>query len=391
MWCCKKREKPIKVFIYTPWLTRKVYDLFNFIICFGVIIPAAYFLKYQLNTCPHKINTTKPTNLNSGADTEYHLAYRWLYTLTRRQDVFFQSPNMMERAACEIFMLHKTLWVHLMFFAFVDIGFYLIYLLQNSTWLIDPHWQLLPMCISIFYFLHPSATLVVDGENSHHPRAILTLGLLLLWAFRLLHNYFRRENWHFGEREDWRYAEMRKNHGIFFTVSQFFVVNLAQHGMLVGLTLPLSRAMESSGSELNWIDCVAFLFCSAGIVIGFFADNQLHAYMNMKNKPLLLETGLWKYSRHPNHFGEQIWWVGLLLFGVAASAESNNGIFSITTWWPIAFGVCFNHPLDTFVTLKLIEDRMLRRPERAEIYKKYQERTSLILPLPQGESKEKKM
>jgi len=113
--------------------------------------------------------------------------------------------------------------------------------------------------------------------------------------------------------------------------------------------------------------------------------------MNMKNKPLLLETGLWKYSRHPNHFGEQIWWVGLLLFGVAASAESNNGIFSITTWWPIAFGVCFNHPLDTFVTLKLIEDRMLRRPERAEIYKKYQERTSLILPLPQGESKEKKM
>jgi len=55
---------------------------------------------------------------------------------------------------------------------------------------------------------------------------------------------------------------------------------------------------------------------------------------------------------------------------------------SLATWWPIAFGVLFNHPLDTFVTLPLIEHRMLRRPERVKVYKEYQARTSLLFPLP---------
>jgi len=70
--------------------------------------------------------------------------------------------------------------------------------------------------------------------------------------------------------------------------------------------------------------------------------------------------------------GEQTWWLGLLVFGVAAMGA----------WWPICFGVLYNHPLDTFVTLPLIEERMMRRPERAALFQEYQARTSLIVPLP---------
>ena len=50
------------------------------------------------------------------------------------------------------------------------------------------------------------------------------------------------------------------------------------------------------------------MVCLTGIAVGYAADNQLRAYMSNPNKPVLLETGLWKFSRHPNHFGEQTWW-----------------------------------------------------------------------------------
>ena len=66
-------------------------------------------------------------------------------------------------------------------------------------------------------------------------------------------------------------------------------------------------------------DFLAASLCATGICVGFFADNQLYEYMNLPKKPILLETGLWRYSRHPNHFGEQTWWIGLLCFAVAAA------------------------------------------------------------------------
>ena len=50
--------------------------------------------------------------------------------------------------------------------------------------------------------------------------------------------------------------------------------------------------------------------------------------------------------------------------------------------WPICFGVLFNHSLDIFATLPLIEGRMLRKAERAEPFREYQRRTSLLVPMP---------
>lgn len=157
--------------------------------------------------------------------------------------------------------------------------------------------------------------------------------------------------------------------------------------MLVGLTLPLHPATCATGSALNALDGVAAFLCIFGICFGAVADEQLWTFMQQKRRPLILDTGLWRYSRHPNHFGEQTWWIGLLLFGVAAC----ESWASRAAWWPICFGVLFNHPLDTFVTLELIEERMMRRKERVEAFKEYQRRTSLIVPLPPSKLKEGKL
>ena len=344
-------------------MTTRFRSFCNFLLMIGVCIPPAVFVLNLRQHCP----SSAPTEDFSMTE----LLRRW----------FESAPSGFTAAPapilCETYRSYPNLCVNLLYFVVVDVGFYVIYLCQGSTWLIDPHWQLIPVCIAFFFFTHPDASGVAA---TRHPRSWLLLGGILTWAARLMHNYLRREEWQFGGREDWRYADMRQAHGRWWMVSQFGAVCLAQHAMLVGLTLPLAPAMSADGAALNAVDVIACTLCAAGIAIGYVADKQLHTYMQFdrSKKPLVLDTGLWRYSRHPNHFGEQCWWIGVLLLGLSSHSHSHY----------IAFGVLFNHPLDTFVTLRLIEDRMLRRPERVRAFRAYQERTSLLVPwFPSGSKK----
>eukprot|EP01051_Picozoa_sp_SAG22_P016839 SAG22_NODE_2471_length_2534_cov_1.657495_1_plen_364_part_00 len=343
---------------------RRLRDLLNALLMVAVIVPPA-LLTAQLR---HYCTEAPPPSAGAGAAADaWGLGLQWLGQLARRPAGLAAAPD---EASCLLYRAHPLLLVNLIYFAAVDVGLYAIYLLQGSTWLIDPHWQLIPMSIAAFWFTHPDS-------NPAAPRALLALGLLYTWAARLLHNYLRREGWHFGLGEDWRYADMRRAHGRLWVLTQFFAVSVAQHGMLVGLTLPLQPAMAADAAPLNAVDVAAVAVCVAGLAIGCTADNQLREYMLMAPdaKPIILQTGLWRYSRHPNHFGEQLWWVGLLLLGVAANP-------SVTALWPIGFGVLFNHSLDIFATLPLIEGRMLRKAERAGPFREYQHRTSLLVPMP---------
>ena len=72
---------------------------------------------------------------------------------------------------------------------------------------------------------------------------------------------------------------MRREHGAAWVVTQFFAVSVAQHGMLVGLTLPLQTAMAADAAPLGPLDAVACAICATGITIGCIADNQLRAYV----------------------------------------------------------------------------------------------------------------
>ena len=79
------------------------------------------------------------------------------------------------------------------------------------------------------------------------------------------------------------------------------------------------------------------------------------------------KAGLWRYSRHPNHFGEQLWWWSLGGFAAVAGQP-----------WALV-GALFNTLCMVGVT-RLVEDRMLARRERAAAYREYQKRTSVWVP-----------
>ena len=270
--------------------------------------------------------------------------------------------------AAAFLLQHPIVCVNVLFFLNVCVLFWLLSLVQRSTWLIDPYWTLIPLFIAGFYCAHPLA----DPEPLRSGLAWL---VLVAWSVRLTHNYFRREGWRFGLREDWRYAEMRRERPHFW-LEQFFVVYLAQHAMLLGLSLPF-WAIAFRPVPPGAGDVMLFALAIFGIGIARAADTQLDHFMRENAartargdpKVWLLDSGIWRYSRHPNYFGEQLFWWSIAGFGLVCGEPS------------VMIGTAINSCVLAGVTV-MTERRMLDVPERRGAYAAYRARTSVWIPWP---------
>ncbi len=264
---------------------------------------------------------------------------------------------------------HPVALVNVLYFAIACVLFWLLGVAQKSTWLIDPYWTILPLFIAATFALVPGA--VCDPA-----RAGVSLAGLVVWSARLTHNYFRREEWRFGWREDWRFGEYRRRFPSHWWWMSFFVTYFSQQLMLVGLGLPF-YAIFSSDRPFGVVDAIAAVGCFTGIATAHSADTELRRFMleNERRRdagepPIpILETGLWRFSRHPNYFGEQLFWWSLALFGV--------GLGHVWT----AAGAALNSLVLAQVTV-MTERRMAERPERAALFAAYRARTSVWFPWP---------
>ncbi|KAL8491730.1 hypothetical protein ACS0TY_023358 [Phlomoides rotata] len=130
--------------------------------------------------------------------------------------------------------------------------------------------------------------------------------------------------------------------------------------------LPFLRCPLKKYSQFNIWDVVATLVCLTGVTLAYFADSQLHNFVcrNQRLKILgqelvpNLDEGLWNYSCHPNYFGEQLWWWGLVIFA-----------WNLDCRWSF-IGTFINHLCLAYATV-LVEEYMLKQEYRAEAYKKY--------------------
>ncbi|KAK4750011.1 hypothetical protein SAY87_027460 [Trapa incisa] len=262
---------------------------------------------------------------------------------------------------------HPLLLANLLFLFNVNVLFWVLSHLQNSHWMIDLYWTVIPVMLVHYYATHPLA-------QYNERRSKIVILLTWVWAIRLTHNYLRREKWQWGAREDWRFTDMRAQYGKNWWWISFFAVYVSQQMFLIGVCLPL-YVVHSVDKPLSIWDFVAVLFTVAGITMAYFADTQLHDFViqNEKlkemGKPVVvnLESGLWHYSRHPNYFGEQLWWWGLVIFA-----------WNLGEGWTFV-GSLVNSLCLVYVTV-LVEHRMLRRSYRAEAYKLYQRTTSVWFP-----------
>ncbi|XP_057811977.1 uncharacterized protein C594.04c-like [Salvia miltiorrhiza] len=262
---------------------------------------------------------------------------------------------------------HPLLLANALFFFNVNLLFWIVGLLQSSHWMIDLYWTVIPVMLAHYFATHPLA-------ESDALRSRLVTFLTWLWALRLTHSYFRRERWQWGAREDWRFNDLRRQYGRNWWWMSFFAVYLSQQVFLIGICLPL-YVVHTKDRRINAWDVAAAVVCLTGITVAYFADTQLHNFVSRNERrkeagqALVpnLDEGVWRYSRHPNYFGEQLWWWGLAIFA-----------------WNLDCGWSFNGALVNslclaYVTL-LVEERMLKQEYRAQAYKKYQETTSVWIP-----------
>lgn len=218
-----------------------------------------------------------------------------------------------------------------------------------------------------------AAFMVVIGSTALHVDAPSSLALMLaalafVWGLRLAIRIFRKN---YRKPEDFRYKAWRDAWGKSFIVRSFLQVYMLQGLVVFVVALPITLSLAFPASKPS---SLLFAVGMAIWCIGFFfeavGDYQLDRFLkNPENKGIIMTTGLWKYSRHPNYFGESTMWIGI---AIAASGLSTFPLLGFVS--PI---------LITFLLLKvsgvpLLEKRFAGNPA----WEAYKARTSVFVPLP---------
>ena len=229
----------------------------------------------------------------------------------------------------------------------------------NNSSFYDPYWSVAPIVIAAFW-------LWIAPNQASLIRQILLTGAVALWAVRLTYNWAR--GWRGLQHEDWRYIDIRKATGKCYWLASFLTIHFFPTALVYAGCLGFYPALASSGRPFNVLDAAAFAVCLMAVWFEATADKQLHQFVSTRKDPdAVLDIGLWAYSRHPNYFGEVLFWWGVYLFGVSAKPD---------IWWIIAGPVAMTL-LFFFISIPLIDKRMLRRRPH---YREHMKRVSRLIP-----------
>jgi steroid 5-alpha reductase family enzyme len=230
---------------------------------------------------------------------------------------------------------------------------------DNSS-VYDAYWSVAVPPIAL-YWAFGTASAGADAA-----RQVAVLMLAALWAVRLTYNWAR--GWRGLEHEDWRYQDLRERWGTAYWPISLLGVHLVPTAVVFLGCLSLYSALAAGTNPFGLLDVLAVVVTGGAIWIEARADRQLIIYRRGSRAPgEFLKTGLWRYSRHPNYFGEILFWCGLFLFGLAASSAH---------WWTVA-GALAIALLFRFISLPLIETRMR---ETRPGFEAHAETTSLLVP-----------
>lgn len=239
------------------------------------------------------------------------------------------------------------------------VGLWMISVLWRDASIVDLYWG------PGFFIIALTCLAASDGGGT---RALLVVGLTGLWGIRLGAHLLRR-NW--GEPEDRRYAAMRRHHGERFWIVSLGTVFLLQALLLWLVSLPVQWTVLSAQSfRLNWLDGMGVTLCVVGLLFEAIGDYQLARFKaDPANEGSVMDRGLWRYTRHPNYFGDCVFWWGLFLFAL------NTPAGYMTIIGPVVM---------TTLLLRVSGVALLERSigRRRPGYADYAARTSAFIPWP---------
>jgi len=229
-------------------------------------------------------------------------------------------------------------------------------ILKNAS-IVDSFWGLGFILVAFHYF---------DQSSGLPERKMLVMCLLFMWAVRLS-LYVSWRNW--GKGEDFRYRQVRYDYGLkgywWYSYRRVF---LFQGIMVWIVSVPLLSAQYYGRNiPLGWLDILAIVIWLIGFVFEAGSDYQLAQFKyNENNRDKVLTSGLWKFTRHPNYFGQAaVWWA----FGLFSAATEN--------YIPL-----IGPALLTLFLLKVSSDSILGRAmaDSKPGYRDYMKKTSSFIP-----------
>ncbi len=232
---------------------------------------------------------------------------------------------------------------------------FLLSLYTRTNTVVDIFWGL-------GYILIAWYTLVSTGV--YLPRHILVTTLVTLWGIRLS-SYMLYRNW--GTGEDPRYAELAKDWGTWTLLQSFLKVFMLQGALLwlVSVSIIAINSSLTAGS-FRPFDFVAVLIWCIGFGLEVISDWQLHRFLSDElNKGKVLDWGIWRYTRHPNYFGELLMWWSIWLLALPV------GSGGITLLSPLTITVII-----WLFSIPITENHMAANPA----YEDYKKRTSTLIP-----------
>lgn len=244
-----------------------------------------------------------------------------------------------------------------LFTAALMLGVWGLSLARRDASVVDIFWGL------GFAMIASTAHRVGDGVGV---RADLLTLLTVIWGVRL-GLYLLWRNW--GHGEDYRYQAMRRAWGERFAWISLFTVFGLQGVLMWFISLPVQLGQVDAGSaSLGWLEALGIVLWTIGFLFESVGDVQLARFKaDPGNRGKVMDRGLWRYTRHPNYFGDALLWWGLyLLAGPAAR-------------WTVLSPLAMTVLLLRVSGVPLLEKKLVKtRPQYAD----YVRRTSAFIPWP---------
>ena len=198
-------------------------------------------------------------------------------------------------------------------------------------------------------------------------RQWLLVALVTIWGLRLAAYLFWRNH---GRPEDYRYRAMRKRWGDRFPVVSLVTVFVLQGVLMWIVSLPVQLGQVADEPDVGVLGAIGVILWGVGLTFESVGDLQLARFKsNPANDGRVLDSGLWRYTRHPNYFGDCCVWWGIAL----VAAESGTGA------WGLVGAIVMTVLLLRVSGVALLE-RSLKK--RKPDYAAYVARTSPFVPLP---------
>ena len=180
---------------------------------------------------------------------------------------------------------------------------------KNSS-IYDPFWHVAPIPI-VFYTADQSTLPVME--------LYLVLSAFLFWSLRLTYNWYL--NWINLDHEDFRYIDLKNNNRFLAFINDLFGIHLIPTLIVNASLYPIYIALTSD--SLNNLVYVGFILIIVAVTVQYISDDQMRKFRKDDNNfGKTMKYGLWKYSRHPNYFGEVSFWFGIYLFALASGETS---------------------------------------------------------------------